>query len=124
MKLPRKIWFLFAKRLASSFVLTGICSYVAGGFLAGAMLCECGDGVIGNILGRLFIGIITCFLSVITGGYPPTTTAGGDTLSVWPYILGCWIFFFLFDISIYIIKIFYIQKVISQINSNRQSESE
>ncbi|MFN3651189.1 MAG: hypothetical protein ACK47B_16560 [Armatimonadota bacterium] len=76
-------------------VMTGILAYFAGGFVAGVVWCRDCHGLIGNTLGRLFIGIVMAVLSALSGGFPPQNEAGvGEPRNAWPFILGCWAVFF------------------------------
>jgi len=76
-------------------VLTGVLAYFAGGFVAGAVWAEGCHGLLGNTLGRLFIGLVFCVLSAVSFGFPPRDGGGGTRLNTWPFILGCWAVFFL-----------------------------
>ncbi len=79
------------KNVVLALLVTGIWAYLLGGFIAGVVWCEGCNGVIGNTLGRLFVGVITAYLSAITGGFPPPDASGAGTpLNVWPFILACW----------------------------------
>ena len=75
-------------------VVTGVPAYFAGGFVAGAVWCEGCDGLLGNTVGRLFIGVVTCVLSAVSFGFPPKDAGGGARLNTWPFIFGCWALFF------------------------------
>ena len=75
--------------------VTGVLAYFAGGFVAGVVWCEAGDSLLGNTVGRLFIGVVYCVLSAITFGFQPGDTGGAARLNTWPFILGCWAVFFL-----------------------------
>jgi hypothetical protein len=76
-------------------VLTGVLAYFAGGFVAGAVWCEGCSGLLGNTLGRVFIGLVVCVLSAVSFGFPPKDAGGATRLNTWPFILGCWAVFFL-----------------------------
>ncbi len=75
-------------------VLTGVFAYLAGGFVAGVVWCEAGDSLLGNTVGRLFIGLVYCVLSAVSFGFPPKDAGGGTRLNAWPFIFGCWAVFF------------------------------
>ena len=76
-------------------VLTGVLAYFAGGFVAGAVWCQGCGGLLGNTLGRVFIGLVMCVLSAVSFGFPPKDAGGGARLNTWPFILGCWAVLFL-----------------------------
>jgi hypothetical protein len=70
---------------------SGIVAYFAGGFVAGMVWCKDCEGLLGNTLGRLFIGVVMGVLSAISGGFPPGDEAGAaPRLNTWPFIFGCW----------------------------------
>ena len=75
-------------------VLTGVLAYFAGGFVAGAVWCEGCSGLLGNTLGRAFIGLVFCVLSAVSFGFPPNDGSGATLLNTWPLTLGCWSLFF------------------------------
>ena len=80
----------FFKGLGIILLATGMLAYLAGGFVAGMVWCEGCEGLLGNTLGRLFIGIVMCVLSAINGGFPPGAGGVGPPHNAWPYIFGCW----------------------------------
>ena len=83
------------KNVALTLLGTGVVAYFAGGFVAGMVWCKDCDGVLGNTLGRVFIGVVMGVLSAISGGFPPRDEGGaGPPLNTWPYIFGCWSVFF------------------------------
>ena len=70
---------------------TGLLAYFAGGFVAGMVWCKDCEGLLGNTLGRLFIGAVMCVLSAVSGGFPPRDMGGtGPPLNAWPFIFACW----------------------------------
>jgi hypothetical protein len=70
-------------------ILSAILAYLGGGFLAGMVWChDCGF----NIFGRIFVSIITGFLSIFSFGFPPANEGNvGASLNTWPYIFICWL---------------------------------
>src|SRR5215831_13627859 len=67
-------------------ILTGILSYLLGGFLYGALFRPPYSG----IHDRLLWGVFWWILSQISVSNPPTNEGGGSDTTVWPLILGCW----------------------------------
>jgi len=75
-------------------IWTGISAFAAGGFVAGLVWAECGNTLLGNVFGRLFIGCVFSVLSMLTLGFPPRNEGGvGPPYNAWPYIIGCWLLF-------------------------------
>ena len=62
-------------------VLTGVLAYFAGGFVAGAVWCEGCSGLLGNTVGRVFIGLVVCVLSAVSFGFPPKDGSGATRLN-------------------------------------------
>jgi hypothetical protein len=59
-----------------------------GGFIFGLVNAEDCDGILANVLGRPFIGLVFAFLTVAFWGFPPRNGGGvGEPFNVWPYIL-------------------------------------
>jgi hypothetical protein len=79
------------------FVIAGAVSFpiaiVVGGFCFGFASCDdCG----GNILARMFIGLIFAILTPATLGFPPKNEAGaGQPFNAWPFIILAWLAIFM-----------------------------
>jgi hypothetical protein len=84
------------KNVSLVLIGSGVLAYFAGGVVAGMVWCRDCEGLLGNTLGSLFIGVVMGVLSAVRGGFPPRNEAGvGPPLNAWPYIFGCWLVHFL-----------------------------
>jgi hypothetical protein len=88
------------KKYFGRLTFSGLLAYPLGGFVASAIWCvDCGGSVAANIFGRMLVGIVGSFLSMITLGFPPANEGGtGTPLNTWPYILVCWLVIYLFSL--------------------------
>ncbi len=69
-----------------------IASLFGTGFVYGFFACsDCGWGV-GGMLGRVWIGIVHAFLTIISFGKPWTNEGGTTSVNLQPYVLLVFIF--------------------------------
>jgi hypothetical protein len=65
-------------------------SYLVAPFLFGFVIAVVGEGVLGNTVGRVFVGLVIAFFSICTLGFPPKDAGTTATFVMWPYIFACW----------------------------------
>ncbi len=79
-------------------IVYGFISYLLGGIVFGIFICKDCEGIVGNTIGRLLVGLVMGFLSFFQFGFPPRNDSGmGDPYNVWPVILTLWLIFIVID---------------------------
>lgn len=85
--MKRSVTNLDLSNLIIAVIVGLIASLVVTGFVYGFFACsDCGWGF-GGMLGRVWIGIVHAFLTVITFGKPWTNEGGTSTVNLQPYVL-------------------------------------
>ncbi|MGH9503118.1 MAG: hypothetical protein ACRD20_09725 [Terriglobales bacterium] len=87
-------------RLLLSSIFALFACLPATGFVYGLVICDCGHDILGQTVGRVFVGFVEAFMTSITLGKPWDNEGGNTSTNIRPFVV---LGFFLIATMIYLL---------------------